>query len=348
MLNCWRNKSKLILHRCYCSENKVLFFGTDEFSLGALKALHRLNKQSKSIEQLHVVSCGKPVYVKKKKYWDIPPVINYANENGLTLVDWDVIRAEKRLPDKYELGFVASFGDLIPSKIINHFQRGIVNIHPSLLPRWRGAAPIIHTILSGDQITGVSFIQLSKHKFDQGKLIYQQEIQVPNSCTAEELKILLSNLSGELIPHVVDNFDVLMEQAQSQDEKMMTKAPKVVKSTGYINFKKDGCNYVSRLQRSLPSKIGIRGSWEGKQVKIGAIINTIPLSKHDCNMENGSCLYVKDKASLRIKFQDGWIEIKSLQVECKSETNTQQFYNGYIIDKRTGIESKSKFSTIPI
>jgi len=45
---------------------------------------------------------------------------------------------------------------------------------------------------------------------------------------------------------------------------------------------------------------------------------------------------------------DGWIEIKSLQVECKSETNTQQFYNGYIIDKRTGIESKSKFSTIPI
>ena len=76
---------------------------------------------------------------------------------------------------KFDFGVVVSFGYLIPTNIIDSFTIGSINMHPSLLPKYRGSAPIIHTILNNETQTGVSVIELSKNKFDAGKILLQKE-----------------------------------------------------------------------------------------------------------------------------------------------------------------------------
>jgi len=133
-----------------CQPPKVLFFGTDHFSLPSLQRLHQ-NKVDVGV----VTSFKSPANC----------VRSYAELQKLPLYRWP-ITAEQCA--SYELGVVVSFGHMIPSHIINVFPNGIINVHASLLPRWRGAAPIIYAIMKGDTKTGVSIMKIQPHHFDVG------------------------------------------------------------------------------------------------------------------------------------------------------------------------------------
>ncbi|XP_034487637.1 methionyl-tRNA formyltransferase, mitochondrial isoform X2 [Drosophila innubila] len=141
-----------INRRCIatCQSPKVLFFGTDNFSLPSLQKLHQ-NK----VEVGVVTSFKSPANC----------VRSYAELQKLPLYRWP-ITAEQCAA--YEVGVVVSFGHMIPLPIINAFPSGIINVHASLLPRWRGAAPIIYAIMKGDTKTGVSIMQIQPHHFDIG------------------------------------------------------------------------------------------------------------------------------------------------------------------------------------
>lgn len=129
----------------------LLFFGSDRFSVVSLKAL---------------VSLKHPLTIVTKKDC---LVNDFAKDVGLTVHYWPFIVPR----DEFDVGVVVSFGYLIPSASIEACKHGMVNVHPSLLPRWRGAAPLAHTILANDERTGVSLITVAKNRFDTGLIVKQ-------------------------------------------------------------------------------------------------------------------------------------------------------------------------------
>lgn len=128
-----------------------------------------------------------------------------ADAHGASLRQPPELFADAKGP--WDLGIVVSFGYLIPTRLIRHFALGTLNVHPSLLPLYRGAAPIQHAILNGDRETGVSIIGLSEGKFDSGRIYKQTRTPIAaNGETFEVLHDRLAEQGARNLEDVVANF----------------------------------------------------------------------------------------------------------------------------------------------
>ncbi|XP_036160556.1 methionyl-tRNA formyltransferase, mitochondrial isoform X4 [Myotis myotis] len=196
---------------------RVLFFGTDQFSREALRALHaaRDNKEEELIEKLEVVTVPSP---SPKGL----PVKQYAVQSQLPVYEWPDVGS-----GEYDVGVVASFGRLLSEALILKFPYGILNVHPSCLPRWRGPAPIIHTVLQGDTITGVTIMQIRPKRFDVGPILKQETIPVPPKSTAKELEVVLSRLGANMLISVLKNLPESLKNGRQQPTEGVTHDPKL-------------------------------------------------------------------------------------------------------------------------
>ena len=326
---------------CFTADGlKVLFFGTDVFSVATINALHKIKMKSNKISDLSIV-CGQDSNIKGNKI-TIPPVVKYAQHNKLPYTPWSIYKSSMKSDKQYDIAVVSSFGHLIPQNILAQFPKGSINIHPSILPRWRGAAPIIHTILAGDKSSGISVIDISPNKFDEGKILLQRTMKIPNDCTSGKLLKLLSMLAANMVPEVIDNIDMLRTNAICQDITQVTYAPKVSKQFGVIDFETNTCGYVERLQRAVPN-IGLRSFWQGKQIKFGNIIRQEP---YVITGAIGDCQYHKDEKLLSVQLKDSLLFFKSIQVGSRKMISASSFYNGFMVDKkRKGVLFHIKFES---
>uniref|UniRef100_A0ABM5EYA0 methionyl-tRNA formyltransferase n=1 Tax=Pogona vitticeps TaxID=103695 RepID=A0ABM5EYA0_9SAUR len=175
---------------------RVLFFGTDDFSVETLRALQaaREPRPNALVDHLEVVTV-QPQLPKGL------PVKNYAEQSQHPIHFWpDVASCEH-----FDVGEVASFGHLLHEDLILKFPYGVLNVHPSCLPRWRGPAPIIHTVLHGDTVTGVTIMQIRPKRCDVGPIIKQETVPVPPNCMAKELESVLSKLGADMLIAVLEN-----------------------------------------------------------------------------------------------------------------------------------------------
>lgn len=131
------------------------------------------------------------------------------------------------------MGVIASFGHMIPDDVIDAFSlRTMLVMHPSLLPKYRGACPIQHSILNGDTETGISVIEISKRAFDAGSILYQKKVeQDPLVDDFTKMQLVLSEMGGEGVDYVLENFDKIKGQDQGDG---MTKAPMIKPEFGLI------------------------------------------------------------------------------------------------------------------
>ncbi|XP_038549389.1 methionyl-tRNA formyltransferase, mitochondrial isoform X2 [Micropterus salmoides] len=165
---------------------RLLFFGSDHFAVESLKLLtSSRSSRDGVVESLEVVTLSGEV-----------PVKRFAQQNHLPVHSWPPDNVDGR----FDVGVVVSFGCLLPERLINKFPHGILNVHPSLLPRWRGPAPVFHTIIHGDTVTGVTIMQIRPHRFDVGPILNQEFHQVHENCTAEELGAALATKGAHLVP----------------------------------------------------------------------------------------------------------------------------------------------------
>ncbi|XP_048471975.1 methionyl-tRNA formyltransferase, mitochondrial isoform X5 [Rhincodon typus] len=145
---------------------RILFFGTDEFAQRVLEKLHPSSRFLKTgkmlVQQLEVVT------LPATKSAELP-VRKYALMNQISVHDWPYFAPN----DYFDVGIIVSFGNLLSETLIQQFPYGILNLHPSLLPRWRGPAPIFHTLIHGDQVTGVTIIQIRPTSFFQLWKVFQ-------------------------------------------------------------------------------------------------------------------------------------------------------------------------------
>ncbi|XP_033214449.1 methionyl-tRNA formyltransferase, mitochondrial isoform X2 [Belonocnema kinseyi] len=187
----------------------VLFFGSDEFALDSLRALHNQYRLQKLLCRLEVVTA----YKGKENC-----LTKYAKENGITVHQWPVNVNNL----DFHIGVVVSFGHLIPSHIINSFPLGIINVHASLLPRWRGSAPIIYALMNGDTETGISLMKIKPKRFDVGEVIAQEKTTVGPEETQPELYTKLARMGSKLLIKTVEKLPDVLCCGIPQSEESVT------------------------------------------------------------------------------------------------------------------------------
>ena len=183
-----------------------------------------------------------------------PPILNNEEEyNFLNSLDAD-------------LAIVVAYGQIIPKKFLSLTKTGFINIHASLLPKWRGAAPIQRSIMNLDQETGISIMRIAE-KLDTGPVCNNYKIQLNENLNALEISEKLSNLAAEKI---LDNVDDILEDKANfveQDHSNATYANKIQKTEGQINWDENAEKIIGKINGLYPSP-GAFFNFNGERYKI--------------------------------------------------------------------------------
>ncbi|KAH8417320.1 hypothetical protein KR222_008757 [Zaprionus bogoriensis] len=290
---------------------KVLFFGTDNFSLPSLQKLHKNN-----FDIGVVTSFKSPANC----------IRSYAEAQKLPLHRWP-ISADHCMP--YDLGVVVSFGHLIPLHIINAFPSGIINVHASLLPRWRGAAPIIYAIMKGDTKTGVSIMKVQPHHFDIGAILAQREFPIGSDTHLPDLHSALSQLGADLLVDTMNNLQEKLSQAQPQDDSLASYAPKITSGITEIVWADQNATELYARHRALYGFKSLSTSFLGKQVQLIEVrLPEKPLQKR---LAPGYFFFHRARKSLVIGCaQNTALEARRIRIEGKKPMSAHDFNNGFL------------------
>uniref|UniRef100_UPI00358E1DC1 methionyl-tRNA formyltransferase, mitochondrial isoform X3 n=1 Tax=Myxine glutinosa TaxID=7769 RepID=UPI00358E1DC1 len=232
----------------------VVFFGSDAFAAETLRSLIKARTDG-MVGSLEVV-----VHKKAQK-----PIVELVDKAGLTCHVWPYMPPTHH---SFHVGVVVSFSRLLPESLIAAFPYGIVNVHPSLLPRWRGPAPIMHTVLSGDSETGVCIVHIRPHKYDVGPILLRQTVPVHHRCTTQELTSSLARIGADLLMRALRDLPENVLCSIPQDEEGGTLAPKPSVILAWVRWSQHTCEQVDRLHRALHERMPLRTLWTGQTLKI--------------------------------------------------------------------------------
>ncbi|XP_036440388.1 methionyl-tRNA formyltransferase, mitochondrial [Colossoma macropomum] len=293
---------------------RVLFFGSDDFAVESLKLLHASRGDGAVVDMLEVVTLSSSV-----------PVRKYAEEHKLRVHDWPDVD----FSGQFDVGVVVSFGCLLQERVINKLPYGILNVHPSLLPRWRGPAPVFHTVLHGDKFTGVTIMQIRPKRFDVGPILSQELYPVPEKITAEELGASLAIVGAQLLIDTLRNLPERIANRREQAKEGATFAPKISSSLSWLIWEEQTCEEIGRLFRAIGSRIPLRSIWMGRTIKLLDFVGECQpfLGSHSAAVP-GSILYQKESNTLLVRCKDGWVGFKA--VKLKKRLSAADFYNGYL------------------
>jgi len=230
----------------------VLAFGSDELTVSTLSTLWRDHKAGGVVSKLALVCpedpASGPVLTKRWAENEGCPIHEVPSSAGFRLKTWDVPE-----PGSWDVGVVVSFGRFIPKRVRRAFPGGMINLHPSLLPQYRGASPIPYTILNGDTRSGVSVIEVAD-SMDHGAVYLQRECPIPHRPTRTQLFEVLGEFGADCILETLDNFDDLHAQRRSQDDlekpPNIIHAPKIPKSLAHLDWSKDS-ETLDRIIRAV-------------------------------------------------------------------------------------------------
>ncbi len=300
---------------------KVVFMGTPDFAVPSLAALH----QHDNIDVVAVVT--QPDRINRRgKVKAYSPIKKYALEHGLLLHQFAGLKSE----DAYSLlerlnadvFIVVAYGNILPSNILNLPRYGCLNVHASLLPEYRGAAPIQRSILDGKLITGVTIMKLDSG-MDTGDILYKQKVKYDQYTDTEELTKILANEGADSLIKVLEDLPEYLEHATPQDHTKATYADKIEKSLGRIDWT-EPAEELHRLVCALHANPGTFTMFRNKRLKI-----------HETDYKNdvttgrpGEIIMLLNDA-IAVATGKGILLIKHLQPESKNIMPAEDFINGY-------------------
>ena len=306
--------------------NKIIFMGTPDFAVPALKAIHNSKHEICAV----VTNTDKPFgRGQKLRSSDIKKVAEEFN--------YPILQPEK-LNDPLFLGqikklnpslmIVVAFKKL-PSKLYNIATHGAVNIHASLLPKYRGAAPIHHAILNGDSETGITTFQIND-KIDTGNIIYQKKINIENNETTGSLWIKLSYLGQDVIINTLDQIDSGKINYISQDNQLATKAPKIIPENLIINWKDSAINIQNKI-RAFSPKPGAYTTLIGKRIKLFSTLVVDPTNEQKIDKPGR---IRTNKNEITIMTGNGILNVLEIQPEGKPRMDVKSYLSGNKIEEK--------------
>ena len=302
---------------------KIVFFGTPDIARDCLKAIYEAGHEI----VLVVTVPDKPNSRGKKIVYS--EVKEFAIEHNLKLVqpeklvNNEELKAEIRAlnPDIF---CVVAYGKYLPKSYINMCKYEPVNIHPSLLPKYRGSAPIQWAVLNGDKETGVTSMYISE-KMDAGDIILQEKVQIGEYETTGELWDRLSKIGGNLLVKTLEQIEAGTAPRIPQGEDY-SEVTMISKDMAKIDFEKSA-EEIKNLVRGLNPFLGAYGFLEGKKIKIWRA-EVKELAQEYKDKQNGEIVIADDKKGLYIKLKDGLLSVLEIQGENAKRMNTLDYLRG--------------------
>ena len=245
-------------------KTRIAFMGTPEFAAPALQALIDKGYQIAAAYSQPARPKGRGHKLQKGPVHELAEKYNIPVFTPTTLKSEDAQEEFKSL--NLDLAVVAAYGLILPQAILDSPRKGCLNIHGSLLPRWRGAAPIHRAILAGDKTTGITIMKMDPG-LDTGPMILKKEIEITPHITAAELYDQMAKLGAEALIEALPGYMDGSLKPTPQPDEGVTYAQKIEKGEGLLNFE-DSAENLMRKIRALNPWPGTWFEFEGKRIKI--------------------------------------------------------------------------------
>lgn len=303
---------------------RIVFMGTPEFAVPTLEAIVRAGH-----EVLLVVTQPDKAKDRGKKI-QFTPVKEKALELGLSVAQPETLRNNDRFLSKLneltpDLIVVVAYGKILPKEILELPKYGCINVHASILPRHRGAAPIQHAILAGDEYGGVTIMQMDEG-LDSGDMIATEKSLI-GGYTADQLHDELMIKGAKRLVEVLPSIEDGTAIGVKQEDKYSTYAPMIFKEMGRINFR-DTPEAIERLIRAMDSWPGATCYYKDKPLKIW---EALPVSGEVVEAP-GTIVEVSDEG-LKIACKDGYLLAIGIQVPGKKRMLVKDYIRGNSIEK---------------
>jgi methionyl-tRNA formyltransferase len=284
---------------------KIVFFGTPDYVMPILTLLHKKFVTGPGKSPIVAVVTQSPKPVGRKEIVTFSPVDHWAHEHGIPIH----YSAQELAMDKVEadIGILASYGEIIKPEVIKLFPHGILVIHPSLLPKYRGASPIPAAIAAGDDLTGVTIFKMDE-KVDHGPIISQFKEEILPADDGETLRARLFARSAEVLVELIEPYLQNKITPKKQDESEAKHTKLITRENGFINLTRTVPVNAERFIRAMQP-------WPGAWTQVQFTINNLQFTK-------------------RLKIHKAHLEEEKLvldevQLEGKEKVSWKQFEVGY-------------------
>ena len=303
------------------SIKNILFFGTTSFSH---KCLNHLMEDSQFAVQAIVTkpqqSSGRGMRLQPSPVYTLAKKMNIPVWTPSSLKDSSVLKPLQSFDISAVV--VVDYGLILPPYLLKWFSDRVFNIHTSLLPRWRGAAPIVHCLLAGDQKTGVT-LQKMVSRLDAGNIIYQLDFDISDQMNALDVLKKMEILSLQLLSQHLPLYLEREISPTSQDESQVTYAPKIDKSQLKINWSESSKNLFNKV-RAMVIKNGVYTSYQGLRLKIWSAGYDDESHQEDF----GKIILYNDKG-LKVTCGQGHLYLKEVQLEGRKAQKIAPFLRGF-------------------
>ncbi len=315
----------------------IIFMGTPDFAKESLEAIYNAGHNIIAV----ITNPDRPKGRGMKMI--ASPVKEFAVEKNIPVLQPEKIREIKDTlvqlnPDLF---CVVAYGKILPKDILDIPKKGSINVHGSLLPKYRGAAPIQWSVLNGDKKTGITTMYMDEG-MDTGDMVLQEEVEIGENETTGELWERLSKIGANLLVETLKKIENGTAPRKKQPSDF-TMAPMLNKEMARIDWENKTAKEIKNLVRGLNPIMGAYTTYKGKKIKIwraGCIelndfIEDHPeFSEYVSNLENmaeGAVIYSDIKNGLFVKAKEGILILQEVQAENAKKMSVQDFLRGNLI-----------------
>ncbi|MGB0863238.1 MAG: methionyl-tRNA formyltransferase [Saprospiraceae bacterium] len=299
---------------------RIVFMGTPAFAVPSLDILIK-----NGYDVVGVITSTDKMGGRGNKTLLESDVKKYAQSKGLNILQPKNLKSPAFVEElrelKADLQIVVAFR-MLPKVVWDMPPIGTFNLHGSLLPKYRGAAPINWAVINGDQETGVSTFFL-KHEIDTGNLLFQSKLPIEENETVGEIHDKMMGLGADLVLKTVKSIENNDYEPKSQDESLVSHAPKIFHKTCKIDFNQSTLK-IHNFVRGLSPYPAAWTTLDDKKLKLFRTLKEIEAHEH----EPGS-FHSDNKSFIKIATSDGYINLLELQLQGRKRMKVKDFLNGY-------------------
>ena len=313
---------------------RIVFMGTPDIAVPTLQALHTAK------HNIVGVFCQPDKEKGRGKKVQMPPVKEAALALGLPVYQPVSLRTDEAQALLEELApdlvIVIAYGKILPSWLIHQPRYGCINLHASILPKYRGAAPVQYAIWQGDTITGMTIMQMDEG-LDTGDILEVREISVTELMTSAELFDALAELGGAMIPHTIDKLVAGELSPIPQNNEHATHTGKITKEMGLIDWTGEAHEIACRI-RAFNASPGCFTFLQGKRIKLWLAVEDMDSPYSRGKGGTMMCMYPQPGAVVSVQDNSfsvitgrGVVRVLEVQPENKKRMSAGDFIRGHQI-----------------
>jgi methionyl-tRNA formyltransferase len=304
---------------------KIIFMGTPQFAVPCLKSL------TESDSDVIAVVCQPDRPVGRKRKLSKPPTKEFAESMNIPVLQPQKIKNNEEFLNTLkeyspDLICVAAYGKILPKSILDLPPRGCINVHASILPKYRGAAPINWAIINGETKTGVTTM-LMDEGMDTGDILLTEETEINSSDTSQTLSVRLSEIGANLLIETIGELKRDNLKPVKQDDSLSSLAPMLKKEHGEIDWTKTAIEIRNQIRGLLPWPVAFTHL-------VGKMLKIFDAAISDDNGQPGQVIHI-DKNILRIAAGNGCLDLLQVQLEGNRKMDIKSFLAGRKIEKGT-------------